>query len=175
MVATGHREVDRDVEPWARTGAAVRIPGYLDVADSAEESLAVMLRRMATAHTDEPDIDGVCRRLADQCDRHRAALRPLLRRYGTGEPVDLAVPAGGGPAACPGGGSVALLRDLQELWMLASFVHLAWTVVEQAANGLRDHDLVTVVRTCDRDIEVQLQWLTTRIKETAPQALIVGR
>ena len=153
----------------------MRIPGYLDVVDTAEETLGAMLRRVAADHADQPDIDGVCTRLADQCDRHRSALRPMLRRYGTGEPVDVVVPPANAAGPGTAGGSVALLQDLQELWMLVSFVHLAWTVVEQAARGLRDHDLATVGRTCDRDTEVQLQWLTARIKETAPQALIVGR
>lgn len=153
----------------------MKIPAYLELLDAAEDSLAGSFRQAARAHPDEPDIVGVCTSLAGQCDGHRGVLGPMLRRYGTVDPGD--VPDRPPPPRPDDTrtGSVGLLRDLQDLWMLASFVHLTWTVVEQAANGLRDHGLATVVRTCDRETEVQLQWLTARIKQTAPQALIVGR
>jgi hypothetical protein len=68
-----------------------------------------------------------------------------------------------------------LLRDLQDLYTLASFVELTWTVVGQAAQGLRDADLLEVVQSCDQDTTRQLDWIRTRIKQAAPQALIAAR
>ncbi|WP_111766762.1 hypothetical protein [Nakamurella deserti] len=153
----------------------MKIPAYLELVDAAEDSLAGSFRRAAEVHPEEPDIVGVCTSLAGQCEEHRGALGPLLRRYGAVDPGDVPDGPPGPRSDTHRTGSVGLLCDLQDLWMLASFVHLSWTVVEQAANGLRDHGLATVVRTCDRETEVQLQWLTARIKQTAPHALIAGR
>ena len=153
----------------------MRIPAYLELAHTSVGLLAASYRRTATDHPDEPDIASVCGTLAEQCDDHRAAVGPMVRRYGAADAGDVPAEPPTVRTAAAGSGSVGLLRDLQDLWMLASFVHLTWTVVEQAAQGLRDHGLVTVVAGCDRDTQVQLQWLTTRIKQAAPQALIVGR
>ena len=72
-------------------------------------------------------------------------------------------------------GGVGLLRDLQDLYTLASFIDIAWTVVGQAGQGLADRDLLDVVGVCEADTAVQLRWLRTRIKQAAPQALIAAR
>jgi hypothetical protein len=47
-------------------------------------------------------------------------------------------------------------------------------LVGQAAQGLRDHDLLDVVRTCETETAIQLKWLRTRMKQAAPQALVVS-
>ena len=44
----------------------------------------------------------------------------------------------------------------------------------QAAQALRDDELLAVVRECHLETELQVKWLTTRIKDAAPQALVVG-
>ncbi|MGC4938172.1 hypothetical protein [Kribbella sp. DT2] len=70
---------------------------------------------------------------------------------------------------------MGLLRDLQDLYALASFVDITWTVVEQAAQALRDRELLDVVDACEQETTQQLTWLKTRIKQAAPQALIAAR
>jgi hypothetical protein len=52
---------------------------------------------------------------------------------------------------------------------------MAWTLVGQAARGVRDHELLEVVTACEGETEIQLKWLRTRMKEAAPQALVVAR
>ena len=48
-------------------------------------------------------------------------------------------------------GPVGLLRDLQDLYLLVSFVEMTWTVVRQAAQALRDGELLDVTqRTAQR-------------------------
>jgi hypothetical protein len=59
--------------------------------------------------------------------------------------------------------------------MLASFTDITWTVVEQAAQGLRDHELLDIVSSSEQDTARQLAWLRTRIRQTLPQALIAAR
>ncbi|GAA2557558.1 hypothetical protein GCM10010423_69040 [Streptomyces levis] len=71
-------------------------------------------------------------------------------------------------------GGVGLLRDLQDLYTLASFVDITWTVLAQAAHGTRDRELLDIVQTCKTDTQRQLRWLNTRIKQAAPQSLIAS-
>jgi hypothetical protein len=47
-------------------------------------------------------------------------------------------------------------------------------MVGQAAQGARDADLFDVVRRCEDEVTIQLKWLRTRMKQAAPQALIVA-
>ena len=39
---------------------------------------------------------------------------------------------------------------------------------------MRDTELVAVVERCEGDTQVRLAWLTTRLKQAAPQALIAA-
>ena len=38
----------------------------------------------------------------------------------------------------------------------------------------RDQELIRTVEDCDKEMESQQQWLTTRMKAAAPQALLVA-
>ena len=48
-------------------------------------------------------------------------------------------------------------------------------MIGQAAQGARDTGLVEVVKTCEGETSTQLKYLKTRMKQAAPQALIVAR
>ena len=52
---------------------------------------------------------------------------------------------------------------------------IAWTMIGQAAQGARDVDLVEAVKACEVETATQLKWLKTRMKQAAPQALVVAR
>ncbi|MEV4298044.1 hypothetical protein [Microbispora rosea] len=77
-----------------------------------------------------------------------------------------------GPGGGDGGG-LALLRDLHGLYLLATGCDLSWSVVAQAARGLRDDDLLGLARDCAPETAVQLLWLRTRMHQAAPQVLVV--
>jgi hypothetical protein len=57
---------------------------------------------------------------------------------------------------------------------MASECDITWTLVGQAAQGARDTDLLQVVQDCEGETSVQLKWLKSRMKEAAPQALVVA-
>ena len=61
------------------------------------------------------------------------------------------------------------------MYLLASFADVTWMMVKQAAQALRDVELLDLVADSERDIEVQLRWLQSRMKQAAPQALIAAR
>lgn len=56
---------------------------------------------------------------------------------------------------------------------LGALAQTTWTVVRQAAQGLRDRELIDVCDTASTQNSRQMSWLNTRMKAAAPQALIV--
>jgi hypothetical protein len=116
----------------------------------------------------------LCLTLAGQCDEHQKALAPAIDRYGevAGDDEPERLHAEG--LSRTRSGPVGLLRDLQDLYLLASLVDITWTVVKQAGQGLRDSELLDIVAACDRQTGIQLKWLQTRMKQAAPQALIAA-
>ena len=71
-------------------------------------------------------------------------------------------------------GPVGLLRDLQDLHLLASLVDVTGTVLRQAALALRDEELLALLEDHRAETAIQEAWLLTRIKQAAPQALLVA-
>lgn len=108
---------------------------YLELISDAERTLASSLRTVADGHGAEADIRHLGQVLATQCDSHVDALAPLASRYGRqpdDEPERLAVQG----LSEVRSGPVGLLRDLQDLHMLASFVEIIWAMLGQAARLL---------------------------------------
>jgi hypothetical protein len=147
---------------------------YLGLLSESESTLADSYRSIAEAHGDEPDVHFLCLSLAAQCDKHEKALAPIISRYGEvtedDEPERLRAEGIGEARSGP----LGLLRDLQDLYLLASLTDVTWTMVKQAGQALHDAELLKVVADCDKEIAVQLRWLQTRMKQAAPQALVAG-
>ena len=57
---------------------------------------------------------------------------------------------------------------------MAANCDITWTLVGQAAKGLRDAELIEVVNQNESETALQLKWLRTRMKQAAPQALAVA-
>ena len=148
---------------------------YLGMLHQAEQTLAESFRQVAEGHGAEPDVHFLCRTLAGQCDRHGELLHPVVQRYGESsednEPERLHAEG----LSTTREGPVGLLRDLQDLYLLASLVDITWTMVKQAGSALRDKELLEVVAKCDAETATQLRWLQTRMKQAAPQALVAAR
>lgn len=152
----------------------MKLPVYLGLLHHSESTLADSYRQVADGHGDEPDVYFLCRSLADQCEKHEQALTPVLERYGEVEEDDEPERLRAEGLSTTRSGAVGLLRDLQDLYLLASLVDITWTAVKQAAQGLRDAELLDVVKRCESETKTQLAWLATRMKQAAPQALIVA-
>ncbi|MCR3752027.1 hypothetical protein [Lentzea californiensis] len=147
---------------------------YLGLLHTSLGTLADAFREVAKGHGDEPDVERTCEVLASRIDAQAEKLSPIVDRYGEHretEPERLHTAEFEQTRT----GGVGLLRDLQDLYALSSFTDITWTVVGQAAQGLRDKELMDVVSACEQDTARQLAWLKTRIKQSAPQALIVAK
>jgi hypothetical protein len=146
---------------------------YVGLADHSEQTLADSFRAVGRGHPQAPDVFHTCQQLAEMSDRHRARLAPVVERYGEDdveEPERLRADV----LAHSRDGEIGLLRDLQDLHLLATLVQTTWTVIAQGAQGLRDRELLDVANAANAETARQLNWLNTRMKEAAPQALIVA-
>jgi hypothetical protein len=65
-----------------------------------------------------------------------------------------------------------LLRDLRELYMLASEASINWVILGQGAQAAKDHELLQTIKECHPDTLRTLKWTNTKIKETSPQVLM---
>jgi hypothetical protein len=156
----------------------VNLVVYLGLVHRAEQTLADSLRTVGRGHAQHPDVLFTCRTLAAMSDDHVARLTPIVERYGEqrhGGDVDEPDRLHADGLAEVRTGPVGLLRDLQDLHVLGTLVQTTWTVVRQAAQGLRDRDLIAVCEDASAENSRQLSWLNTRMKAAAPQALIVAR
>src|SRR4051794_7280193 len=117
---------------------------YLRLVHTAQENLARGYRAVADAHAADQDVFHLCHKLAAQCDAHAEQLGPHADRY--------ADPAADEPDALhsdifrgPRSGGLGLMRDLQDLYVMAAEADIVWTLVGQAARGARDEELFAVV------------------------------
>lgn len=150
----------------------MHVGNYLGIVKASEEQLANAFFTVAEHHKDEPDIDSVCHLQAAWSRQHVEQIKPLCEKYSeqkNAEPERLYQVLFQGTRT----GSLALLRDLHDLWLLANEVHLCWLVLDQAAKALRDQQFEKTCLECDQQTQRQLAFLLTRIKQSAPQTLIV--
>jgi hypothetical protein len=151
----------------------VHLANYLGLLHQAERELAKAFREVADAHGDEPDVAVLCLRFADQSAGHAELLAPFADRYGEDKPEEperLHSELFGGTRE----GGLGLLRDLHDLYLMATECELTSALVGQAAQGARDADLLEAVERCQGEVAQQLKWLRTRMKQAAPQALVVA-
>jgi hypothetical protein len=151
----------------------MHIANYLGLVHRSELNLAEAFRQVAAAHGDEPDVAAICQKLAAKCEAHARQLQPFVDQYGEtqeDEPDRLHSDLFQGTRT----GSLGLLRDLHDLYLMATEADISWVVLAQAAQGLRDTQLLATVHACDEETHIQLKWLQTRMKQAAPQTLIAA-
>jgi hypothetical protein len=151
----------------------MHLTSYLTLLAGAESTLAASYRAVAAGPMADSDVHYTCHSFARQCDTHSASLAPVLERYASHsepEPDRLHPPGLTGHRA----GAVGLLRDLQDLYQLATLVTSTWTLTSQAAQAARDQDLIDVVSDAGHQTTAQLAWLRMRMKADAPQTLLVA-
>ncbi len=146
---------------------------YLGLLHRAELALAAAYEETARGHAAEADVHHLLPQFAAACRRHAELLLPHVERYGEDAPEEperlhSEIFRGNRP------GGLGLLRDLQDLLLMATEADVAWSLIGQAAQGLRDAELKAVVDPCDAETAVQLKWLRGHMKVAAPQALVVA-
>jgi len=156
----------------ASTTGRMHVANYIALVRRSEEHLSESFRAVAEHHGHEPDIFQMTRMMADWSDENSKSLKPLSDRYRETkdeEPDELHKALFHGPRS----GSLGLLRDLHDLWLLAQEVTLAYELLTQAALALRDHEMESILTAASSQTNRQTDWLRTRIDHAAPQALTV--
>jgi hypothetical protein len=145
---------------------------FLTLVKTSEEQLADAFMLVANKHERNAEIRDMSKQLAQWSRNHVAGLSATIARVGS-ESVD--EPQRVRSALFHGAriGGLGLLRDLQDLSLLARQVEVNWTSTHQAAKALHDHDLETLGAGCMEETGKQIAWLETQIKQTAPQAINV--
>jgi hypothetical protein len=148
----------------------------------AETDLAGEYRKIGERHAADHDVYHLAHTFADQCEAHAQRLEPIAELYETELPDEDGPGLWGDVLEAvrrkssellgrqPETG-VLLLRDLRTLFLAAEECSITWVIAGQAAQAARDQELVDVVTECRTETEIQVKWLTTRIKLAAPQAL----
>lgn len=149
------------------------IGNYLQLAHDAENEAVKAFNMIATKHGDEPDVYQTCQLLASWSKNHLSKLQPFVTKY-PARPDTSVEKLERMMFDNKQKGSFALLRDLHDLWLLVTEIDICWTVLLQAADGLRDREMKTTFATLQQSTKRQIAWLQTRIKQAAPQTLIVG-
>jgi len=150
-----------------------------DATTDLRDDLAAISERHAADH----DVYHQGRRMAGRCDGLAEMLAPFLERYGEdtgdGEHAEawqsfaervrrgLSTMTGRSPKGGP-----LLLHDLRELEIEAHACVTDWVITRQGAMAARDKDLVDLCALGMDEMRRVEKWLTTRIKESAPQILM---
>ncbi|WP_424354659.1 molybdopterin oxidoreductase family protein [Methanobacterium sp. MBAC-LM] len=150
----------------------IHVADYIGLVHQSEQQLEQAFKDVAEHHKDEPDVYAACNLLASWSKIHYEKIEKFKDHYSEhkeSEPGDLRKEIFHGPRS----GGVGLVRDLHDLWLLANESHISWIVLLQAAKSLRDKKLESVCEECDQQNRRQMAWILTRIKQAAPQALVV--
>ncbi len=142
----------------------MKIGSLLAHLQTLESGNAKRLREAAERHRDEQDVYHQCQTFAATVDKRLQKLEPLAQRYG------------GSPAwsSAVGDAGEELLPHLRTLYLAAQECTTTWTMAAQAAKAARDQELLTVATEAQTETEIQAKWFLTRIKTSAPQALVVA-
>jgi len=146
---------------------------YLKMVQESETDLAKAFTTVSGHHREEPDIEEICTLLASWSRKKAESACGFITRYGSksdSEADRLYSDLFQGPRR----GGLALLRDLHDLWLLATEAQICWTLLGQAAQALRDDELIHACRDNKTTTARQVAWLETRSKQAAPQTLIAG-
>lgn len=145
-----------------------------------ENDLAHELLRVSERHKADHEIHHVARDLARWSQRHVHTLADIGERFGARldpGPVDELRTAerlrnktselvGRKPQVA------LLLRDLREIYIKASGLSVDWEMLAQAAQGLKDTELLATVQSCHPDTLRQMRWANAKLKESSTQILV---
>lgn len=148
------------------------VADYLGLLQESEQRLVKGFAQVRTTHPDEPDIGPLCHVFEQWSQASAEALQTFVDKYGErreGEPerLDKAL------LKKRTQGGFDMLRDLHDLWLLVNESMISLDVIEQAARSLHDKAFEAAIRQIRHQNSRQLAWLHGRIRQAAPQTLVV--
>ncbi len=148
------------------------VPDHLGLLVDANEQFIAACTAVAGHHIEETEVRYVLSLLAGFSREAIQMLEPFRTKYGrrnSSEPKLLRKDLFGASHV----GSLGLLRDLQNLFLLATEIEILMTTILKASLALRDKDLLQTCHHVQGQNKRQLAWLHTEIIHRAPHTLIV--
>jgi hypothetical protein len=152
----------------------MHIGKYIDLVHRTEKDLVDAFKLVSKAHSDEVDVEQTCLLLSSWSEKLAYELGPIAERYkkeSDKEPDRLTKTL----LKKARKGSMALLRDLHDLYLIVSEVLVCCIILKQGGIALSDNELVAACEEIERQSKRQLSWLLTRMKSAAPQTLVVAK
>ena len=152
----------------------MHIGRYINLVHKTEVDLVKAFKLVASAHGDEVDVYQTCMLLSSWSQTLADDSEKFVHKYKEEhdeEPDRLTTTL----LKKARKGSMALLRDLHDVYLIVTEVDICCTILKQAATGLRDKELLSLCEEIERQSKRQLAWLQTRMKMAAPQILIVAK
>jgi hypothetical protein len=146
-----------------------------------EQKLAHELLRVAERHRVDHEIYHLGRDLARWSQRHVREIADIGGRFGVDldpQPTDefalakLVREKAGELVGRHPDASMLMLRDLRAIYVDASGVSVDWVMIAQAAQGLKDTELLALARRCHPDTLRQVRWANAKLKESCTQILV---
>lgn len=151
----------------------MHIGTYIELVHQSQQDLAEAFLLVAGKHAKEPDVKEMCKLLASWSTLLVQKIKPFAKKYSEekdNEPDHLLREF----FKRNHKGALALLRDLHDLWLMANEANVSAVILRQAAQGLRDKELMSLCDELEGKSERQISWLLTRMKSAAPQVLIAA-
>jgi hypothetical protein len=159
----------------------MKIDLALEELHRSENDLAGQLLAVSDRHKAEHEVFHVARDLAVWSQEHVREIARIGRAYG----LDLDEEPAGDPSLLQkvrqevadrlhhrSAPALLLLRDLRSVYMDASGVSVDWELLAQAAQGVRDTDLLELVQRSHPQTLRQARWANAQLKEKATQILV---
>ena len=159
----------------------MKIDLALEELHRSENELAAQLLAVSDRHKADHEVFHVARDLAVWSQDHVREIARIGQKYDleldpepAGDPTALQkirqeVSDRLGRRSAP---ALMLLRDLRSIYMDASGVFVDWELVGQAAQGVRDRELLDVTQQCRPQTMRQAKWANAQLKEKATQILV---
>jgi hypothetical protein len=149
------------------------IANYLGLAANAEETLIKALNKISKQHAFEPDVVEMCEKFTLWSNQHLASIEKLQAQFEK-EKEDETEELFDTVFSKSRTGSFGLLRDLHSLSLIVHEALICWTVLLQASKALRDTGMEMICLECEIHFKKESMWLQTKIKNAAPQVLVVA-
>jgi predicted molibdopterin-dependent oxidoreductase YjgC len=149
-----------------------RVSDYIGMLKGGNEQFAAACLSVSPHHLEEAEIQAGMRKLAQFSSEAVEMIKPFGGKYGqqeAKEPQKLRATLFPAVRA----GSFGILRDLHSLFVMASEVHVALSIVMQASKELRDEGLLAACMHMDEGNKRQRAWLMTQIEHRASHTLVV--
>lgn len=147
----------------------------------SENDLAHHLLVISERHKVDHEIYHLARDLARWSQQHVRDIAGIARNYGQDLDPEPRGEAGLMEALREKGSELMgrrpetgmlLLRDLRELYLKACGVSADWELLAQAAQGMKDKDLLALAEKCHPQTIRQMKWANGKLKESATQVLV---